>query len=174
VGKFASAASALAQLSTIHITTETQEKDVYILNVLKDAIINAFWPGHIVLIGMTSNEFLCWSPGFCNLFLFLPKAVSLKFWGIYIFFHLSLELFIGELLERGIQQEALFFFCYGLSTAYGKTKNYETNVLAVDLRNAILGNVPRYRIRPAVFGFLYAASVGEFSNSLIELLQKGF
>ena len=94
--------------------------------MLQDAIINAYWPGHIVLIGgvisgsglisgMTSNEFLCWSQGFC-------KFVRLKFWGIYIFFHLSLELFIRELFERGIPQEALFFFCYGLSTAYGKTK----------------------------------------------------
>ncbi len=63
---------------------------MYILNVLQDAIINAYWPGHIVLIGgvisgsglisgMTSNEFLCWSQGFC-------KVVRLKFWGIYIFF----------------------------------------------------------------------------------------
>jgi hypothetical protein len=50
-----------------------------------------------------------------------------------------------------------------LQSSNGKTVNYETNVLAADVRNAILGNMPWYGIRPAVSAFLYAAEVGECS-----------
>lgn len=72
-------------------------------------------------------------------------------------------MFIGELYERVVPEDSIFFFCRGLQYEKAETVNYETNVLAADMRNAIAENMPRYGIRPAVSAFLYASTkVGEW------------
>ncbi|EFX63988.1 hypothetical protein DAPPUDRAFT_118642 [Daphnia pulex] len=86
VGKFASVGSATSPLSAMHTPTCNQEADVYTLNMLQDAIINAYWPGHIIQKAISHPANLC----VCHQDLFV---------------------------------------------------SYETNVLAADLRNAILGDL---------------------------------
>ncbi|XP_046650956.1 uncharacterized protein LOC124342029 [Daphnia pulicaria] len=109
---------------------------IHSMFMLQDSTINAYRPGHIILIAMSQPANFC----VC---------------------HRDLETFIRELFERGIPQEALFIYCYGLDTSTAKTLSYETIVLAADLRNAILANLPRYGIRPAISGYLYACNKAE-------------
>jgi hypothetical protein len=71
------------------------------------------------------------------------------------------EQFIRELFERGIPQCALYFHCRGLRSLNGSTETYETNVLAADVRNAILNNMPRYGVRPAVSAYLHACHLDD-------------
>jgi hypothetical protein len=68
--------------------------------------------------------------------------------------------FISDLFARGVPPDSLFIYCRGLQTEHGKTVNYATNISGADLLNGIINKVPRYGIRPAVSGYLYATEVG--------------
>jgi hypothetical protein len=59
VGKFASASTARAPLSTINVPTHQQADDVATLNMLQDFIVNAYRPGDIVLLVMSQSTSLC-------------------------------------------------------------------------------------------------------------------
>jgi hypothetical protein len=59
VGKFASISSGRVPLSAMNIATLNQPKDVLTLNMLTDAIINAYRPGDIILIAMSQPASLC-------------------------------------------------------------------------------------------------------------------
>jgi hypothetical protein len=75
VGKFASAGSATSPISSMNHPTCKQEKDVYTLNMLQDSIINAYRPGHIILIAMSQPANFC----VCHRDLVLIFIVSHKY-----------------------------------------------------------------------------------------------
>ena len=57
--------------------------------------------------------------------------------------------FINEVLDRGIPEE-VFYFYHGLEIGENKIPKYEANILASDLRVAILEQMPRYGKRENV------------------------
>lgn len=69
--------------------------------------------------------------------------------------------FIAEMFERGIPRDSSYSFVNGLQTEHGKTVNHATNVLAAEVLDGIINEIPRYGIRPPVSGYLYAAEVGK-------------
>jgi len=71
--------------------------------------------------------------------------------------------FINEVLDRGIAEE-VFYFNYNdvLEIGENKIPKYETNILASDLKVAILEQMPRYGIRPSISAVLYAMEKGKF------------
>jgi hypothetical protein len=75
-------------------------------------------------------------------------------------------MFIRELFERGIPPEACYFYCRGLKSLHGTTLPNETTLSAAELRNAILDEIPRYGVRPAVSAYLHAAKAGQLPQQL--------
>lgn len=158
MGKFASISSGRVPLSAMNIATLNQPKDVLTLNMLTDAIINAYRPGDIILIAMSQPASLC--TGHQDLVRDISGSVPLYIYRLITVF-VAQEQFIRELFERGIPQSGLYFHCRGLRSLDGATEAYETNVLAADVRNAILNNMPRYGMRPAVSAYLYACDLDD-------------
>ena len=58
--------------------------------------------------------------------------------------------FINEVLDRGIPEKVFYFYYHGLEIGENKIPKYEANILASDLRVAILEQMPRYGKRENV------------------------
>ncbi|EFX81459.1 hypothetical protein DAPPUDRAFT_102532 [Daphnia pulex] len=58
-----------------------------------------------------------------------------------------------------------------MHSLHGKTVSNETTLLAADLRNAILDNMTRYGVRPAVSAYLHAENIGNCQR--VNLPPKG-
>ena len=71
--------------------------------------------------------------------------------------------FINEVLDRGIPGEAFFFYYHGLHIGQNNTPKHETNILAIELRDSILEQMPRYGgVRPPISVVLYTMEKGKF------------